>query len=426
MRVLFATIAEKSHVYAQVPMAWAMAAAGHEVRVASGPAMAEVITRAGLTAVPVGEDHAMHELLRSMQESAGSIENDMADWSEPYREDLTWAEVLLKYQAAVPFGYQPYNDPILDGLVEFARAWRPDLVIWDPVTYAGAVAARVCGAAHARLLWMVDTYSTMRATWRRLRDEQPPARRQDPLGEWLGRVLDAYGSSFDEEVVTGQWSIDQVPGRIQLPLPVTRVPVRYVAYNGPSVVPDWVSAPPPRPRVVVSLGNSLDVVLGRPLVPLAEVLEALADVDAEIVVLGGEELDAPAAGKVPPNVRPAGFVPLAALLPTCAAIVHHGGFGTWSTSALYGVPQLLLSIRHADLWVKARRTADAEAGLYLHAPAANAEEIRAGVLRLLTEPRFADGAAALRREMAETPAPLGVVAELERLAGKHRGTVPAA
>jgi glycosyltransferase (activator-dependent family) len=417
VRVLFATIAEKSHVFAQVPMAWAMAAAGHEVRIASGPAMAEVISRTGLTAVPVGEDHTMHELLRSLQES-GSIENEIADWSEPFSEDLTWPEVLLKYQAGVPFGYQPYNDPILDGLVEFARSWRPDLVIWDPVTYAGPVAARVVGAAHARLLWTLDIYSTMRETWRRLCLEQPPTRRQDPLREWLGRVLDAYGSSFDEEVVTGQWSIDQVPGRIQLPLGVSRVPVRYVAYNGPSVVPGWVSAPPDRPRVAMSMGNSLDVALGKSLVPVGEVLEALADVDAEVVALVGGELGE-AAGKVPDNVRLVDFVPLHALLPTCSAIVHHGGFGTWSTAALYGVPQFLLPIKHADLWVKARRTAEAGAGLYLHAPSAKAEDIRDGVVRLLEDPRFAAGAGALRQEMAETPTPNAIVAELERLVEKH-------
>ncbi|WP_051915552.1 hypothetical protein [Streptomyces aureocirculatus] len=63
-RVLFVLYAEKTHLFIQVPLARAFAAAGHEVRVASQPELVPEITRAGLTAVPVGRDHAMGRLLR--------------------------------------------------------------------------------------------------------------------------------------------------------------------------------------------------------------------------------------------------------------------------------------------------------------------------------------------------------------------------
>ncbi|MGW1290379.1 activator-dependent family glycosyltransferase, partial [Streptomyces sp. NPDC002586] len=55
MRILFATFAVKTHLHPQIPIAWALRAAGHDVRVASQPDLAPDITGAGLTAVPVGD-----------------------------------------------------------------------------------------------------------------------------------------------------------------------------------------------------------------------------------------------------------------------------------------------------------------------------------------------------------------------------------
>ncbi|MFF2750047.1 hypothetical protein ACFVVA_31480 [Kitasatospora sp. NPDC058048] len=47
-------------------------------------------------------------------------------------------------------------DRMIDDLVAFARDWRPDLAVWDTMTFAGPVAARACGAAHARLMFGLD------------------------------------------------------------------------------------------------------------------------------------------------------------------------------------------------------------------------------------------------------------------------------
>ena len=56
MRVLFTTWAWPSHLYAMVPLARACAAAGHEVLVASQPALRREIERCGLPAAVVGAD----------------------------------------------------------------------------------------------------------------------------------------------------------------------------------------------------------------------------------------------------------------------------------------------------------------------------------------------------------------------------------
>jgi hypothetical protein len=41
-------------------------------------------------------------------------------------------------------------------------------------------------------------------------------------------------------------------------------------------------------------------------------------------------------------VRVVDFVPLNALLPTCSAVVHHGGSGTFAAVLEHGVPQLII------------------------------------------------------------------------------------
>ena len=63
MRVLFTVNPEKAHYFAMVPLAWALRTAGHEVRVASQPRFADEITQSGLTAVPVGRDTNLWELI---------------------------------------------------------------------------------------------------------------------------------------------------------------------------------------------------------------------------------------------------------------------------------------------------------------------------------------------------------------------------
>ncbi|MEU4377018.1 activator-dependent family glycosyltransferase [Pseudonocardia alni] len=416
MRILFTTMAERSHVSTMVPLAWALATAGHEVRLAGSPMITETTVSAGLTAVEVGKDHTYHELLGAQD----TVEHEMADWSEPFADRQTWEQVLLKYQAGVPYGLAPYNDPIVDDLVEFARWWRPDLVVWDPLTYAGAVAAAAVGAAHARLLWTVDLYTTMRSVLLGLAADRPVDERADPLREWLEPQLDAVGAGFDEQLLTGDFSIDQVPPGVQLDLgALQRVPMRYTAYNGRAVVPPWVHEPLERPRVLLTPGTSFATALGATFVPLRESLDALADLDVEVVAtLTAAEQEQ--VGTVPANTRVVEFVPLHAIMGSCSAVVHHGGFGTWSTAVLHGVPHAVLPIRHGDLWVKGTRTAELGAGLCAHPSTVGAEDLRGMVHRLLTDPAFTTAAGGLRDRMLAMPTPNEVVGDIESLTRAHR------
>ncbi|MFD5704548.1 activator-dependent family glycosyltransferase, partial [Streptomyces lasiicapitis] len=65
MRILFTAYAVRTHFFSMVSLAHALDTAGHEVRVASQPELVPEITRAGLTAVPVGRDHQLWRVLRT-------------------------------------------------------------------------------------------------------------------------------------------------------------------------------------------------------------------------------------------------------------------------------------------------------------------------------------------------------------------------
>ncbi|MFJ8330622.1 activator-dependent family glycosyltransferase [Streptomyces sp. NPDC094437] len=435
MRVLFQPFAAATHVAAQVPLAWALRAAGHEVRVATQPDVVEDITRAGLTAVPVGEPLRV----------AAKMNPDDADVVEELRDDA-WLRVLDPgeirperltpehlhgvFAAWTPLVHRnTVPDRMIDDLVAFARDWRPDLVVWDTMTYAGPVAARASGAAHARLMFGLDLIGLLRERYRAALDRLPPELRDDPLEEWLGHVLERHGlegpgCGFDEELVVGQWTLDPVPTSLALPVSLPRVPVRYVPYNGPASVPGWLDENAGRRRrICLTLGVSFREVVGEDQASVGELLEAVADLDVEVVAtLNAEQLDA--LGPLPPNVRAVDFVPLNELLPSCAAIIHHGGAGTFLTSLAHGVPQVVVPAR---MWCNTPRAEQARAaGVALTCPPERltAGRLRAMVTRVLENPSFARAAARVRTEMLGTPTPAGIVPVLERLVAAHRSPRP--
>lgn len=429
MKVLFTTLPAPTHFYPLVPLAWALRTAGHEVRVASGPDLVPTITGCGLTAVPVGvtddEWLAADPLAAdpAMRTHIDTLYFEGMMWVATY--DFTgggeawWpAEDLLGLENV----YSPAllgsinNDPLLDDLVAFARSWEPDLVVWEAFTHAGAIAAAVTGAAHARLLYTADGNARIRQEFLRQQASLPEEHREDPTAEWLGWTLSRFGRKFEEDLLTGHWTIDHNPPSTRLDLGLPTVGMRFVPHNGAGVLPDWLREPPERPRVCVSLGLSDS--FEDPGAVLSVIFAATADLDAEVVVTG----DTAGLGSIPPlppNVRLAGFVPLDDLLPTCALIVHHGGPGTTSTAQLHGVPQVVFAQTSLTAITAARLD---ELGAGLAVEDLTAPALGAAITRALTDPSFTEKAERLRREILGEPTPNELVPVLEKLTTEHRNT----
>lgn len=434
MRVLFlAPPGLKSHLYIMTPLAWALRAAGHEVRVASQPELAEDIAGTGLTGVLVGE----------------RIVDDLAevdDTSEPEHQPMPGGAgtggpfpVQADYARADPHGELSYlttnllpylyTDSMLTDLVAFARSWKPDLVIWDAMTYAGVLAARACGAAHARMLFGADGFGQL---WKaaQQQEQQSGAQPRDPVRDWLEPVLDRFGcGEYAEDVAVGQWTVDVMPPWIWRPTGVRYVPMRNVAFNGSVVVPEWLLAEPERPRVCLTLGmthRSTNVAEAS----ATSLLEAVADLDVEVVAtLDDKQLESVAS--LPDNVRTAEFVPLDGLLPTCAAIAYHGGTSTMFAAYEHAVPQLIVpSAYWSEKWfgpiAHGNALAEQGAGMLLSFDSEHltASRLRDGLSRVLKDPSFKQNATRLRTELAALPTPSDLVPALERLTAEHRSARP--
>ncbi|MCQ6556758.1 activator-dependent family glycosyltransferase [Streptomyces sp. C10-9-1] len=430
MRVLFVTLAARPHFFVQVPLAWALRAAGHEVRVASQPDLADTVTAAGLTAVPVGprlaQDESVEELRRRQEKAAERLAEppdaqELMRMAEDRPDRLTpdFLDGLFTVMTSAIFQNFTAEETV-DDLVALARRWRPDLVVWDTMMMGGSIAARACGAAHARLLYGLDLVGTMRKRHLASLAARPPELREDPLAEWLEWTASRYGGGFSEDLVTGQWTIDPTPASLRPPTELPWVPVRHVPYNGRAVLPEWLREPPSRRRVCLTLGLSFREVMGGDQASVPDLLEALGELDAEVVATL-DRAQLAEAGRVPGNVRTTDFVPLDALLPSCSAIVHQGGFGTSQNALVHGVPQVVVPNDLWDIHPRAELIERSGAGVRPAGPGPlTPEELRGLVTRVLDEPSFARNAARLREEIRAVPSPAELVPVVEALTARHR------
>jgi L-2-deoxyfucosyltransferase len=193
-----------------------------------------------------------------------------------------------------------------------------------------------------------------------------------------------------------------------------------VPYNGQAAIPQWLHEPPTRTRVCLTLGVAHREVLGSDRASIADLLEAVADLDVEVVATLNERQLA-AIPKLPDNVRAVDFVPLNALLPTCSAIIHHGGSGTFQTALWHAVPQIIVPDMIWDTMHKAYALERAGAGRWVRdVDTFTAAELRDHLTTILGDPSFRRNAEKIRTEMQALPTPGGLVPVLQSLTEAHR------
>ncbi len=411
MRVLLTSFAHRTHFQGLAPVAWALHSAGHEVHVASQPELTDAVIGAGLTAVPVGSDHRLFDIDPDIAARVHRYTTDL-DFERRGPELHSW-EFLHGMQNATASWVYPLinNDAFVADLVEYSRYWRPDLVLWEPFTFAGAIAARACGAAHARLLWGSDLVGYFRTQFLAQRQGRPAGSRPDPLGAWLTEVAGRFGLAFSEDLAVGQWSIDQLPSPFRLQTGLSGVVARHSPYNGASVVPDWLKKDGGR-RICLTGGFSG---LSANTDEFAQLLIALASFDGEIVVTRSG-LDPKT---VPDNIRLTEFVPMNVLLPTCDAVIHHGGAGTWATALHHAVPQIAIA-HEWDCVLRGQQTAKLGAGVFIRPDEVGAKKLQSALTSIVENGVYAENAEKLRQEALSDPTPAEVVPRLEELMRRHR------
>ncbi|MEZ0110967.1 glycosyltransferase (activator-dependent family) [Catenulispora sp. EB89] len=432
LRVLLVTGAWKSHLYQMVPLAWALQSAGHEVRVAADRGFAGSIAETGLIAVPVGSDESLAE---RFQRARGADAPKMSAQVPAFmagthfqdalfhlgggpREELNPEELAFLLATLLPAMWM-VNDEMVEDLVDYCRFWQPDLVLRDVVAHAGGVAADVVGAAHGRVMGWNDTFHRVRRdllSAQRRRPAEP-----DHVRGWYEGWAEQYGRPFTEETITGQFAVNVLPERWRLEPHDRTLSMRYVPFNGPSVVPSWLTEPPRAPRVLMTFGISrvewVDAVeMTRDHVQ--EMLDAAADLDVELIVTLPKE-DRDRLRGVPKNTRVVEFVPMNVLLPTCTAVIHHGGAGCFNSAMVYGIPQIIVE-GSVDAIAKRRMLHETGAGVSLTLDAFSGPVMRDHITSLIKDDAFREGAERLRQEALGHPTPDELVPELERIASEHR------
>lgn len=417
MRFLFTTFASVPHVQLQVPIAWALRAAGHEVCIASQPNLIPEITASGLTGVPVGNELDLARYVREGGDLPGKY--SVADIAEENSDVLTasYTNTALSIYGRFISGYLA-DDTMLADLIAFGSRWQPDMIIWDALTYVGPVAAQTLGVPHTRSLFGPDYVAKMLERYSE-HDLAPI----DPLTSWL---LGRFGNETSDrpqrpgraELTLGQATIDPLPHVLRAKnYPVVHLPVQQIPMSAQGTFPMEVLEPSRRPRVCLTLGYSSRA-YGLPAPSVTQIIQGLADLDIDVIAtLNSAQL---AETELPNNVRAMDYLPLDHVLPTCSAMISHFGINTLNTAIRHGLPQLYVG-DGLDMWGGSRvaeSMVSAGVSRAIHRDTLTASGVGNELSELLGDPGYARAARRLQEDFISTPTPHQIVHDLERLAGR--------
>ena len=371
MRLLFCTTPLDGHFRPLLPLARVLRARGHAVAFATAASWHANVEAEGFEAVAAGTDHAtaMASRLDREREAVGRL------------PPLDRRHYVFSYLFAD--GHAPAKLP---ELVEQARAWRADAVVYEAADLAAPIAAEALGLPSVH-----HAFGTMAplSTIERAGEAVAPLYRQ------LRLEPDRYGGAF-----RGLY-VDVVPPALEGDRPLgTSVKLR----------PQLEAADPPawldglaRPLVYATMGTVFNTPESfRPL------LDALAAADVGALVTVGRDVDPEALGVIPANVRVERFVPQAQVLPAAAVAISHGGSGTILGALAAGVP-LVLVPQGANQFENAARCE--RIGVAAVVPAG--ERIAPALAAVLSDAAYAKAAARVGAEIEAMPGPDEVAAAVE-------------
>ncbi|TWJ21129.1 UDP:flavonoid glycosyltransferase YjiC (YdhE family) [Micromonospora endolithica] len=402
MRVLFLPAPVPSHLFPMVQLAWAFRAAGHEVYVAGPPSTVADVAGAGLTAVPVGTPY---DLMGSIAAAGDIVRRETGEGPSPSGDISQMSPESFRRFAELRFSpHVTMAETMAEDLVAFVRAWKPDLVVTDPITMVAPLAAGVAGAPLVHHLW----------------GPQPPTLSQFPgygrdPATWpadLAGLFERFGVT--PRAQHGVATVDPGPASLQPAEVPNRIPARYQPFNGSGSVPQAILAAPEKPRVCLSWVTANTMTDAGPGGhPLRTLIEALSGFDVETVV-AVRSGDRDRLGTLPANVRAIVDLPLSFVMPTCSAAVNHGGTGTALTAVYYGVPQLVVPY-NPGLGLNAGVLAKSGAAITVAADPVDPAEVTAAIEQLLSGTDHRKAAEDLRAENLALPALDDVVTTIEEM-----------
>ena len=393
MRVLITSISAYGHLQPLVPLAQALANAGHEVAFVTGPELHPRAAATGLTAFAAGIDPGTgFERLAAMFPD------------RPYTR-LAPAEILDWYLPHL-FG-ETLAPALLADLRPLVQSWQPDVILHDSWEFAGPIAAASAGIPSVSQTLgirfddsMIEAIAAAAAPlWRQYGLEPDPT-----AGLYRHLCLDITPHGLQPDTSTlYRHAIRSLRPVAMPPLPG-------------ETLPQWIRQRRERPLVYMTLGTNAGT--NSDMAMFRNTIDGLDSLDIDVLISksGGKNLISRAS--LPDNVHMEDYLPQSLLLPYCSAVICHGGAGTTLSSLALGLPLLILP-QGADQYLIGDLILAANAGLRLLPSEVTPSTMRTSVLALLYEPERWEGARRLQREIAAMPAPAETVPLIEQLVATY-------
>ncbi len=419
-RFLFSIVPAMGHINPTMPVASALAQQGHRVGYATGSDFRRMCEAEGFDFFPTGPP--------GLQSHPSSAVQKM----------LKHDGILSNY-----YFYRALADQerfMLPMLQRHLRAFKPDVLVTDAITFAGAHIAEAAGIPWATSHPLPGLI---------------PSRSAPPFTSWgLAPARTAFTKALHAVIRRGQkyffglFDADFNKNRALLGLPPCSGsaasgtlspflifsptcegfeypredwppqlhligPAPWGKSTGDTDECSWIDdLPCDRPIVYVTLGT---VQVLRSTNFFTTVMSALGSEPCHVVMSVGRSLGPESFSNVPPNVRIEPFVPHARILPRVTAVIHHGGQGIAQDSIYHGLPAVVVPISQ-DLHEIARRCTCAGVAVSIPFARLSAKKLRRAVRRILQDKAMHEATRKLRDIYRKTDAGAAGAALLERLA----------
>lgn len=298
----------------------------------------------------------------------------------------------------------------MDGfLAEQVASFQPDVIFTDSVCFWGKLTAR---KYKIPMVVSTSTFAFNQASSRYMKNSFSEI---VDLITGSGRVkaelknLEAYG--YHEKsimpLVQNDNFTDTVVYATRKYQPCAETFSGHYAFVGPSLP---VAYPPDkaheRPLVFISMGT----VLNEKPDFYKTCIRALAEEAVDVLISCGKAVDPESLGTLPDNIRVEPYVNQPEVLAKANVFLTHCGMNSVSESLYMAAPMVLYPQTNEQRAV-ARRAFEMGAGVELKGD--SPEEIRAAVLTVLKDPKYARAAQACSRDFREAPGPKGAAEFIE-------------
>jgi len=382
VRILFASWPAYGHLLPMVPLLRAAQHGGHDVAVSSGADMSALIGRLGVAA---------HRSGVTLAESYERMPDHSTISALPAEQQPGFAARHLFGAGAVDRARS---------VLDLVPAWRPDLIVHDTLELGSATAAVLSGIPH-----VTHGYG-------------PMVPRTGHFAAAIGSAISGAGLADPIRDVFAAPYLDICPPGLRGPEPSPWTTVHPLRPSPGEIEPDRrgqldLAALPHPETVYVTLGT----IMNQAPAVFRAVIDGCARWPVNLVVTTGPDFDPALLGPLPPAVRTAPFLPQAAVLPHCRAVVSHAGAGTMLGALCHGLPQLCLP-QGTDQPSNTAALLPTGAALALSPDEITADAVADALGRLLTEPSFRAAANRLRTEIDGMPTAATVLDELLATLGR--------